>query len=441
MAQNNRSLVSRLSSLRSSLQTRATQTLAPTQQDYLTGLRGLLVLKSLAWILLQTFVPTIVSPGTEGPFYQSILRKVCSPLLWNQSLICSFFVILSARTVCVPFLQEPSVTRYAASLVARPLRVGVPLTIALIIAFAIFTNTGTAQKISETASLLQNAHIAVPRPPQSPLVAFNAIFNTLWVVRDFSLQAANQAWPSATLWVPSLVYSQSYTVYIAMVILPFTRPSWHIQGLLLFSAASFWLESWGWYSATGLLLADISINPQLRRKLTSGFGLINGLICPSWVFALVLLTIGAVFKYIWTAFPQHLDAELVLHPTLHLSDSLNFDVHQPYPRLDDYLVVVGTMLLLECSTWLQRCFSARLMVHLGKRSLSVFVAQSLVTYTLGMTLFAHLRVDQDLSEAAAAAIVLVICIPVIFFAAEVFHWFVDMPGRWFAKRFACWLRE
>ena len=433
-------------------------------QSYLTGLRGLLVLQSLVWLFLQTFVPSLVSTDVPDTLYE-VPRKIFSVLLWNPSLIYSFFIILSARTVCVPFLREPSVASYAGSLIHRPLRIGIPLSVGLAVAITITSQMGTAH-IADAVSLLKNPTIAVPSVPATPLSAFNSMYNVLWVVHEFSLQAANQFWPSGTLWVPSLIYSQSYTVYLIMVILPFTRPGWHVQALAIFSLGSFWLQSWGWYSAVGLLLADVSLNPALRSRLSLGIKFGENYACPGWVLAALLTIIGIALKYTWVvAFPQHLNAELRLHPAWHLSGgaslrSFELDLRRPYPRLDDYMVVVGVLLLLETSERLQSWFSAKALTYLGERSISkcrgyvrpeifsvadtaagIFVAQSLVIYTLGLKLFIYVQVGLHMSAAASSGIVLLATIPSILLSAEIFHRMVDIPARWIGRAFFNWLKR
>lgn len=78
-------------------------------QSYFVGLRGFIVLQSFLWTFLNTLVPTAVtgSPNSDGPVYQQILRKVLSVLFWNESLIYSAFILLSARTICTPCMLLP----------------------------------------------------------------------------------------------------------------------------------------------------------------------------------------------------------------------------------------------------------------------------------------------------------------------------------------------
>src|SRR6266516_1147910 len=80
------------------------------EQNYLLGLRGFLVLESFVWVFLQTFAPVAVkgSNNASGPLFQVILRKAVSVLFWNDNLLYSFFILLSGRTICIPFLKDPS---------------------------------------------------------------------------------------------------------------------------------------------------------------------------------------------------------------------------------------------------------------------------------------------------------------------------------------------
>ena len=343
-------------------------------QPYLTGFRGLLVAESFIWLWLQTFVPAVASDAVHGPLYQEILRKVFAVLFWEKGLIFSFFLTLSARTCCIHFLNDPSGPVYARSLITRPLRVGLSISIALALSFAIFPKIDTTY-IGTAAHLLENPTLETPSTPANGLAAANSIYNLLWVVRDFAEQEGNQAWPSKTMWAPSLIYFQNYTVYIFMVILPFTRPTWHIKGLFFFSLGSFWFNSWGYFSAAGLFLADVSLNTTLRGRLTTGARISENMTFPYWAMAALLVSVGLSLKYVWmAAFPQYAEYDLVLHPHL---DGLttdgtwkDVDTSSTYPRLDNYLVVVGTLLLLETSERMKKLFSLRVMIYLGKRSLS-----------------------------------------------------------------------
>ncbi|KAF1354770.1 hypothetical protein BDV97DRAFT_289731 [Delphinella strobiligena] len=409
-------------------------------QGYLTGLRGVLAISSFAWLWLQTFVPTVTSEAVSGPLYQAVLRKIFMVLFFDQGLIVCFLVALSARTCCVHFLHDPSPSVYARSLISRPIRIGIPTSLALAISIAIFSTIDTSY-IKDAAVLLENPLLEAPSKPATPLAAFNSIYDLLWLVRDFPQQQGNQAWPSKTLWVPSLIYSQSYTVYISMVVLPFTRPGWHLEFFLLFSLGSFWFNSWGWLSSAGLFVADLSINPTLRARLRSGARVSENFSFPYWILAALSVMVGLALKYIWTAaLPQYANRELILHPALDGLSSNDgtwqeYDTSYPYPRLDNYLVILGVLVTVEMSDLFKKLLCAEALMFLGRRSMSLFVASTLLIYTVGLKLFLKLHVGRHLSIAGSNAVVLITLIPTVLLTAEVFYRFVDQPSSWAATWF------
>ncbi|TIA54181.1 hypothetical protein D6C79_01115 [Aureobasidium pullulans] len=431
-------------SIKGMLTTNTKASLARQSQDYLYGLRGILAIESFLWLFLKTFVLAVVTNDVSGPGHQVIARKIFSPIFWNESLISSFFVILSARSVCIHFLQEPTAKAFARSLMTRPLRIGIPLAFALVFSISIFSCIDTVY-IDLAAQALKNPNLAVPIMPSSALASFNTLWDVLWMVRDFGDQMANQAFPGTTMWSPSLIYSQSYTVYIAMVILPFTRASWHVQAVAIFSIGSFWFDTWGWYSAAGLFVADISHNPDLAARLRSGIKIGESPSFPYWILAVLSVTAGFVMKYLWVAvFPEHLRAELVLHPSLHLTQGLtihNFNTGQAYARLDDYLIVVGILVLLELSTRMRSFLSSRFLVEAGKRSLSLYIAQSLMLYVVSIRVFVALHELKHVPVASAIFVAFVSYLALTAAFAEAFYWTIEKPASWFAGSIFEWSRN
>ncbi|ERF73966.1 hypothetical protein EPUS_05389 [Endocarpon pusillum Z07020] len=400
-------------------------------QKYLNSLHGILVLESILWILFHTFIPGLTTTDIPCPNYQQILRKIFEVLFWEYSFIASFFLILSARVICIPFLADSSSTNFARSLIRRPIEIGLPLFVAAAVAFLIFNQTGT-DTITEFATNYSNPLVQPVYLPPTGLALVNSIYNTLWMVRDFSTQAANRAWPSMTLWSPSLIYSQSYTVYIAMAILPFTRPRWHVQGLGFFILGAWWLNSWGWYSATGLLLADISIHPILKADFQYGFNMTEKFRVRNGFIGGFLAAAGLAMKYVWVAArPDLRNAELKSHPIFYFSDKVSFetfDKSAPYPRNDNYLLIVGILLLVETLEPVKSFLAGnRTLLFFGKRSFSFFTAQSIFVYTIGMKLALHLRTARDLSISSTNAITIFTLIPCILLGAELFYRLVDVP--------------
>lgn len=160
-----------------------------------------------------------------------------------------------------------------------------------------------------------------------------------------------------------------------MVILPFTRPRWHISGLFLFGFGSFWMAYWGWYSATGLIFASVANNPTLKADLKRGLKVRDDWHIPYWAIAPFFAGIGIALKYAFIIRPQYMNAELVLHPYLDLLQGYNKSTYidqGPYARFDDWLIIVAILTVVELFEILQFALSFKPLVWLGERSFSEF---------------------------------------------------------------------
>lgn len=177
------------------------------QYLHLTGLRGILVLEGFFWTFFEVFIPTLVSELNQGPEYQAFLRRIFSVPFWNRDLIHNFFIILSMRTICNSFLENPTGQTYAATVVRRIVRMVVIICMGSSMATLIFTQIGTGY-IDNFKTELPNETIKTPAVAHNAVAALNSLFNLFWITTDFSAQAANTFWPNATLWVSSIIYFQ-----------------------------------------------------------------------------------------------------------------------------------------------------------------------------------------------------------------------------------------
>ena len=348
-----------------------------TGQEYLHGLRGLLVIESFLWVFLQTFVPAAVKDAAleaDGPFYQVALRKSLSVLFWNENLLYSFFILLSARNLPIPFFTEPSKTAVASAVFRRGLRLWFPTAVALAIPTLAFSQLGL-DYITEFKNATGNESFNVPYFLSNALIYFNSVFNLFWQTNSFFSQSGSTAFPSQTLWIVNVIYQQSFTVFMVMVITPYTRSSWRVKGAIAFVLTAWWVQSWAWFSITGLLLADMVMNMNFRQAAQRGIPIPirKGFRIPCWIPYLILMAAGIVMQYLWTAWrPSFENAEIQIHAGLYYGGELNTDVDpsQPEARDDNYLLILGFMFCLETFDWLQMIFRNPLFVYLGKRSLS-----------------------------------------------------------------------
>lgn len=349
-------------------------------QDYLLGLRGILLVQSFLFVFFQTFLPAALpdSNNVNGPRYQIMLRKSFSVIFCNAPLIYSWIIFLSARTICIPYLNDTRKEICASSIFRRNIRLWIPTFVAFSLAAAAFSASDTGY-IKEFFNHTGNVSTNTPLRLRNFLVYFNSMFDIFWVNKQYTDQSAVQAFPSGTLWIVSVLFQQSYTVYMVMIIVPHTRISWRVKPLLMIIVTAFWVNSWAWYSVTGLLIADAKFNMHFQSRSRSGFRLGNYLI-PLWPFYTTMVIVGVLLQFLTISWsPEMRYKELYGHTGLYTDGLLNENVavDQPWPRVDVYLIVLGTMLLIETFEPAQRVLRSKFLVTLGKRSISEYLVQSL----------------------------------------------------------------
>ncbi|KAH8654060.1 hypothetical protein BGZ60DRAFT_386647 [Tricladium varicosporioides] len=427
------------------------QPTALPSQDYLIGLRGLLAIQCFLWTFLRVFAPAAVkdSSNTDGPFEHILLRKTLSVLFWNEGLIYSFFIFLSARSIAIPFINSPSSRLVASAAFRRGIRLAIPIACSVFFIQIIFLANSTTY-ISEFSALTSNKSISIPYEIPGALGYINSVFGVFWISRDFASQAANKAFPSQQLWILSTIYQQSYTIFMTMTIIPYTRPSWRVKALLFFVLTAWWVQSWAWFSVTALIISDVVMNMDFSERSRRGVPVNifrKPFYFPSWILYMGIVLGGLIMQYIWTtAKPELKNGELRVHTAIY-GDSArkglntNFDPTQPQARADNYLVIVGCILMLETYEWVQNIFTWGPFLALGRRSLAFFLMQSTIIYTAGIKLYLHLRTSQGWSDGGAGTMCLFVCLLVTIPAVEIFYRIVDVPSQWLAKGAFDWIRE
>lgn len=114
----------------------------------------------------------------------------------------------------------------------------------------------------------------------STLIYFNSVFNMFWITHDFATSGGSSAFPSQLLWIVTVIYMQSYTVYMAMLIVPYTRNSWRVKGSILFILRC--MQSAGSSTTIALssgVVADVATSAQ--RGSYMGFVTAGSLMGPS----------------------------------------------------------------------------------------------------------------------------------------------------------------
>ncbi|KAH7072660.1 hypothetical protein BKA63DRAFT_567260 [Paraphoma chrysanthemicola] len=405
--------------------------------DHLIGLRGILVIQSFLFIFFQTFLPAAVpdSNNVDGPFYQIALRKSFSVVFCNEALIYGWIIFLSARTICLPYLSSTTKEACASSIFRRNVRLWIPTFMAYSLAAIAFTQ-GSTVYISEFIDATGNVSTVTPMRFRNFLVYFNSLFDIFWVNKKYNDQAANKAFPSGTLWIVSVLFQQSYTVYMAMVIVPFTRTSWRVKAFLTIIVTAFWVQSWAWYSVSGLLIADAVLNMDFQSRSRSGFQL-NKFSVPIWPLYAVAVFVGVLMQFLTISWsPQMRNDELYAHTGLYTDGLLNEnrDENETSARIDSYLVILGVSLLIETFEPLQTLLRSKVLVAIGRRSFSICV------YTAGIKLWMHLH-NAGGNEAVNTLICFIVCTPLVAVASEIFYRLVDNPSVGVARGLWSWMTK
>ncbi|KAJ4288510.1 hypothetical protein N0V90_011747 [Kalmusia sp. IMI 367209] len=183
-----------------------------SKHDFLVGLRGFFVIQSFLHTFLLVFAPGSVvhSPNALESQHTSTLHKALkfvSILFWNEGLIYSAFILLSARTICIPFMADSTKISMAGSVFRRGLRLWFPVAIALAISTGVLHAMGHSY-IDEFAEKTNNISIFVPYKISDALIYFNSVFNLFWVTTKFSDQAGSYAFPGQMMWVINVIYMQ-----------------------------------------------------------------------------------------------------------------------------------------------------------------------------------------------------------------------------------------
>jgi hypothetical protein len=175
-------------------------------QEYLLGFRGLLVIESFLWIFLQTFVPSTVaaSANPSSRFYEEMIRKTIPVLFWNDSFLYCSIIFLSARSIAIPFVKNPSTERVARSVLCRGVTLWFPVAFALAFAKGAMTQA-ELESIYNFKTRTNNYSMQVPYFLPNTLAYFNSVFNVFWTTHNYAIQAGSTAFPSQTLWLITAV--------------------------------------------------------------------------------------------------------------------------------------------------------------------------------------------------------------------------------------------
>ncbi|SPC67725.1 uncharacterized protein UHOD_06810 [Ustilago sp. UG-2017b] len=423
---------------------------------YLEGVRGTLGLQVLIWTFFRLFAPAVVADRdidgvypasflSVAPAWQTVLRKVLSPLLFDGELQAAFFVILSGRGSLQTFIERRVATGLAGPAFKRPFRFLIPVVVTLSLVTLVIGVNGF-RYASEVSTTLQNQAALPPAQWTSALEFFNSIFFFFSTPTYYKTARATLFIPpGATLWIIPVLFQQTYVLIILAFTLPYTVLRYKNLGMILLILTTAWVGKWSWYTLTGLLFAEWStIYLQLLPKKGIPINREGSRHCPTWVPGAVFLFWGTLLKYLWiAAFPEAAHREYIAHVDGN-TGKLNYSLDPAqvaYPRYDNWLVATGVLYLIEISPATKRILSSKPLAYMGRWSFSITLITATLMLSLGSLLRHHLVQTLGWTgEGGILAVLFVVLIPASVVLAEVYSRIVDDAGLWVANWMFKWIR-
>ncbi|KAF2442845.1 hypothetical protein P171DRAFT_464579 [Karstenula rhodostoma CBS 690.94] len=192
-----------------------------------------------------------------------------------------------------------------------------------------------------------------------------------------------------------------------------------LEGAFFFIVITWWVQSRAWYPITGLLLADMAANMDFKAKAQRGIKIWQSIRCPSYFAFAAILVAELVLQYLWAAWrPEYRHDELVAHGRLYYTGGLNED--------------------FDTSDMIQWALANPLFVYLGRQSLSWFLVQSILIYTIGIRLIEALHMASEVAATAACFFVVLVTTAV---GSGDFYRAVEVPSHVLSYVAFDWIRD
>ncbi|KAJ8325904.1 hypothetical protein BDV3_003767 [Batrachochytrium dendrobatidis] len=290
---------------------------------HLDGLRGIAAL----WVWFIHFVPYIS---------KSLLPFLLGYQKWNASV--SIFFILSGRVISLSVLKSGNVRQLVSCVIRRPFRLGLPVISIMMMDYFVFKN----YKISSFSE---------------------TILTPIWFLFDNSMRPSNITY---SVWTISYEYQYSNMLYaLTLVIMQF--PQADSTRYVILGLAYLWFQithNWMSHFVAGLFLADLSLHGYLNRFR-------------QWKFS-TLVQIGAFLLSVVIAFdysflPYSVLIDKFVCANLYQNGKQGVTNSGWKESFVVFVFCFTVMFCIETSTWLQRFFSHRIFVFLGRISFTLYL--------------------------------------------------------------------
>ncbi|SJX64753.1 uncharacterized protein SRS1_15570 [Sporisorium reilianum f. sp. reilianum] len=424
--------------------------------SYLEGIRGLVAFQTLLWVFFRLFAPAIVTDrefdGTfpaeftkTCPQWMNMLRKSLSPLFFNGSFQANMYIILMGRVGMQTFLERRDGLTLAGPGIRRPIRVILPLALALALT-SVVAVLGGFKHASAMADKLNNPLANPPKVWSSTVEYVNTVVSFVFAPYAYTTSVASSYMPpGGIMWFTSVVFQQTYVLAVYAWVIPFTIFRWKNAGLIGFILVSAWMGRWSWYTLTGLAIAEYSIiYKQLLPKEGIPLNSERTKFLNPKLIPFIFVVLGVMFKYLWiAALPGNYYDDYIGHIDLNTGTLYrHWDYNNiAYPRWDDWLLATGLLVLVELSPALQKFFSAGIFTDFGRLGFSIAMVSGTVMLSVGSLFYSHLTEGLGwTSPAQITAALFFTMVPLSVLACDVWSRVVDDGCIAFARGFFHFMR-
>jgi peptidoglycan/LPS O-acetylase OafA/YrhL len=361
--------------------------------EHLDGLRGVAAFIVVFAHYLDAYYPRMFH--TTKPSHNMLERYLPQTpfnILFNGNFAVCLFFVLSGFVLSRAFFIKKDTTILHKSFVKRYFRLAFPALIAVFIPLIAFKClvAGDAPNISYIKHSLP--HFFTYDHWYDPLR--RVLFDNFFDYKRYYI---------GPLWTLTYELIGSFLVFGILYV---ARHNAYLRyGLYAFVLIFIW-DSYFLGFLLGLLISDVFHNhPTTMERLKRW-----------WIVAPVLL-IGLLFA----SYPYIIAKGSVY-------EFLTFDTHKPSFSYIFFYRLIGSALILFAlllSSFMQRLFSSKVAVFLGRHSFSLYLNHYLILYSLAPILFASISLHHTYNH--AVIIVSFICVAITFIYAMLFTHFIDEP--------------
>ncbi|KAF2217217.1 hypothetical protein CERZMDRAFT_32291 [Cercospora zeae-maydis SCOH1-5] len=361
-----------------------------TQQriDYLAGLVAVSCVMVTFRHFALTFWPYIVeAQGTTMHFAaDKILSYIIGPYVLTPLWIGPFFVT-SCRFLAQRYLKTGKFEDIANKMLLRAPRMLIPVFIFMTLTYFLLS-LGLTGRLEWLPSVSYSVWPYVV--PQGNFGIFlNQLVELSYIIPNNPPEVINN-YCVGVLWTIPVQLQFSFVVLLATVLIKDIKKPWKRMSFYIFSMAMGWYgSSWSACHWLGLMLADVDITYDWRRKIQARAWLLY----PILVFAtiltlatpLVLLFNSAFYFFSFMSWDNAIHPETTTGRPLYETLPSIWYAYPEYfaPTFAHLAFSFGLQLIVELSVWVQKALSIKLVTFFHPHIMTLYLLHGFIFWSLG----------------------------------------------------------